>query len=141
MKGTLVKKKSGWSVMYGSHVGREVWPVYSPIVKSYPTQILEGKEGTEVEFEIVTEDRDGVIQYSAKITTPFVSDDFQIGPDGAYESYTKPGFMDRRMEQMLEITANEEFKKVDDEGLFPNHTDKDIWINGFKAGFTYNSKN
>lgn len=26
---------------------------------------------------------------------------------------------------------------VADEGLFPNHTDKDIWINGFKSGIEW----
>lgn len=34
-----------------------------------------------------------------------------------------------------EKIAIEEFKNVGDEGLFPNHTDKDIWISGFKTGF------
>ena len=48
---------------------------------------------------------------------------------------TKPGFVEKRMNQMLEHLANEEFKSVGDEGLFPNHTDKDIWIAGFKAGY------
>jgi hypothetical protein len=38
-------------------------------------------------------------------------------------------------EPLLEHLANEEFKNVGDEGLFPNHTDKDIWIAGFKAGY------
>ena len=126
---------------------------------------------------------------------PYVSDDFQIGPNGAYEHtfdestivftgeanysrsayikleenkvifdcsdgeygpivfdvellkdalnkhttpnihYTKPGFVEKRMRQMLEHLASEEFKSVGDEGLFPNHTDKDIWIAGFKAGY------
>ena len=31
----------------------------------------------------------------------------------------------------FESVANEEFKNVGDDGLFPNHTDKDIWISGF----------
>jgi hypothetical protein len=30
-----------------------------------------------------------------------------------------------------EKIANGEFVNVGDEGLFPNHTDKDIWISGF----------
>ena len=37
-----------------------------------------------------------------------------------------------------EEIAFEEFEKVGDEKLFPNHTDKDIWISGFKSGFEYN---
>ena len=32
-----------------------------------------------------------------------------------------------------ESLAYSEFKNVGDEGLFPNHTDKDIWVSGFKA--------
>ena len=37
----------------------------------------------------------------------------------------------------IEKLAFEEFEKVGDDGLFPNHTDKDIWIAGFKAGYSY----
>jgi hypothetical protein len=59
-----------------------------------------------------------------KTTDPRVSDDFQIGPDGAYEHTD---------DTMWEKIAEEQFKHVGDEGLFPNHTDKDIWISGFVA--------
>ncbi len=34
-----------------------------------------------------------------------------------------------------EQIANDEFRNVPDDGLFPNHSDKDIWIAGFKAGY------
>jgi hypothetical protein len=34
----------------------------------------------------------------------------------------------------LEIIGRERFKNVGDEGLFPNHSDKDIWLNGFVNG-------
>ena len=37
----------------------------------------------------------------------------------------------------VEEVAFKEFNNVGDKGLFPNHTDKDIWVNGFKAGFKY----
>ena len=37
----------------------------------------------------------------------------------------------------IEKLAFEEYEKVGDDGLFPNHTDKDIWIAGFKAGYSY----
>ena len=36
-----------------------------------------------------------------------------------------------------EQIAFEELKKVGDEGLFPNHSDKDIWVSGFMAGYNY----
>jgi hypothetical protein len=38
--------------------------------------------------------------------------------------------------QSIEKIAFEEFNNVGDDGLFPNHTDKDIWVNGFIAGMT-----
>ena len=37
----------------------------------------------------------------------------------------------------LEQIAFEELKSVGDEGLFPNHSDSDIWISGFKAGYIF----
>ena len=35
----------------------------------------------------------------------------------------------------VEKLTMQEFENVGDEGLFTNYTDKDIWVNGFKAGF------
>ena len=66
-----------------------------------------------------------------KTTDPRVSDDFQIGPDGAYEH------SDEYTQEELEKLAEEQFKYVGDEGLFPNHTDKDIWVSGFVAAVNY----
>lgn len=40
----------------------------------------------------------------------------------------------------IEDKANEEFKNVGDDGLFPNHTDKDIWVAGFKGGVSWYSE-
>ena len=40
----------------------------------------------------------------------------------------------------VEEIALEEFKHVQDEGLFPNCTDKDIWVIGFKDGYEYFKK-
>lgn len=37
----------------------------------------------------------------------------------------------------IENLAREEFKNVGDEGLFPNHTDYDIWACGFIDGIKY----
>jgi len=36
-----------------------------------------------------------------------------------------------------EKIANEEFKNVGDDGLFPNHTDKDIWVAGFREAIIW----
>lgn len=41
----------------------------------------------------------------------------------------------------FEFIAEEEFEKVGDDKLFPNHSDKDIWIAGFIAGATYKTNN
>ena len=76
---------------------------------------------------------------------PYISDDFQIGPDGAYEHTEEDEFYNWDVtlnddEPLLEHLANEAFKSVGDEGLFPNHTDKDIWVNGFKAGYLADKK-
>jgi len=35
----------------------------------------------------------------------------------------------------IEEIAFKEYENVGDEKLFPNHTDKDIWIAGFKEGY------
>lgn len=128
MKGILTKTATGWNLVYGSHVGREVWPIHAPVEKSYPVHLLEGWEGLELDFDLVLENLDGLDRYAAKITT-------------AIDFPTKPGFVEKRTEQMLEIVANEEFAKVGDEGLFPNHTDRDIWIAGFKAGWHFKDIN
>ena len=40
----------------------------------------------------------------------------------------------------FEEIVNLEFEKVGDDKLFPNHTDKDIWVAGFKAGYEYTQK-
>ena len=130
MKGTLHRTKDGWEVWYakprtdnqnGYLAGR------LPLInKGYVSGLglYDSNEGLEVDFEIVANEGEQPYKQYAKLT-PFISDNFQ----------TKPGFVEKRMSQMLEHLANEEFKNVGDEGLFPNHTDKDIWIAGFKAGY------
>ena len=73
---------------------------------------------------------------------PYISDDFQIGPDGAYEHESKDfsaylRTIEQIQEEMVEVVARREFEKVGDEGLFPNHTDMDIWVSGFVAAVNY----
>lgn len=34
----------------------------------------------------------------------------------------------------MEFVARKQFKKVGDDGLFPNHSDEDIWVKGFLEG-------
>jgi hypothetical protein len=40
-----------------------------------------------------------------------------------------------KSEREIATIAYKEFENVGDEGLFPNHTDKDIWVSGFIDGF------
>jgi hypothetical protein len=40
-------------------------------------------------------------------------------------------------EAVVEQWANREFENVGDEGMSPNHSDKDIWVNGFKSAFQF----
>lgn len=42
--------------------------------------------------------------------------------------------------QFAEKIAMGEFDGVGDEGLFPNHSDKDIWVAGFKAAIDWMQK-
>lgn len=134
MKGTLTKKEQGWYVTYGSAAGREVWPVSLPLHPDFVEMMdtcFTSKFTQEVEFEIVDMWENGEVGVNGLRYAKLIhSNNFD----------TKPGFAEKRIEQMLEIIANEEFKNVGDEGLFPNHTDKDIWIAGFKAGFKYRDR-
>lgn len=47
---------------------------------------------------------------------------------GNVQQYVVSGSLPSEAEKI----ANEEFKNVGDEGLFPNHSDKDIWVSGFR---------
>lgn len=134
MKGTLHKTNRGWVVKQVIKEGPQ-----ARLVNQYPLvdngyiidkhrQITSFNcEGLEVDFEIVANEGEplGKGEQPYKQYAKLIPIDFQ----------TKPGFVEKRMRLMLEHLANEEFKKVGDEGLFPNHTDKDIWIAGFKAGY------
>ena len=134
MKGTLHKTNRGWVVKQVIKEGPQ-----ARLVNQYPLvdngyiidkhrQITSFNcEGLEVDFEIVANEGEplGKGEQPYKQYAKLIPINFQ----------TKPGFVEKRMSQMLEHLANEEFKNVGDEGLFPNHTDKDIWIAGFKAGY------
>lgn len=45
---------------------------------------------------------------------------------------TKRLIVDPNVFVNAEQFALNEFKNIGDDGLFPNHTDKDIWLSGFK---------
>jgi hypothetical protein len=77
LKGRLHKSDNGWIVLFDDDE-------YLPLD---PYQATEGLvSGAEVEFRVETFWETGLDPVTvAVINTPFVSDDFQIGPDGAYE--------------------------------------------------------
>lgn len=163
MKGTLHKTESGWVVKY--YIMRESSHAIHPNEYTLPLidnghidglKLYDSNEGLEVEFEIVSNEGEPLgrgeqpyKQYAkfARIITPeevrfnlskaeLKDWDVTLNDGLDNEPYiTKPGFVEKRINQMLEHLASEEFKNVGDEGLFPNHTDKDIWISGFKAGY------
>jgi hypothetical protein len=49
----------------------------------------------------------------------------------------KPSPSEDELNKVIEELALKEFENVGDDGLFPNHTDKDIWVAGFIAGIKY----
>jgi len=123
MKGILHKTESGWIVIYDEIIGENIVKKNQnslPLIDNGHIdglKLYDSNEGLEVDFEIVTDyDNNGPDHFPkfAKIITPeednlkdwdvtlndgldnepYVSDDFQIGPDGAYEHtkewYTSP---------------------------------------------------
>ena len=111
MKGTLHKTEQGWIVIYDEGTGINKNQNSLPLVDNGHIdglKLYDSNEGLVVDFEIVTDyDNSGPDHFPkyAKILTPeeaelkdwdvtlmdglenepYVSDDFQIGPDGAYE--------------------------------------------------------
>ena len=90
MKGILTKLDTGWFV---NHIEEGEWKTYYPIYQhdfdiSNKQQIIPLKEGDKVDFKIEKFWETGLeypIYIATLLTPPYVSDDFQIGPDGAYE--------------------------------------------------------
>jgi hypothetical protein len=154
MKGTLSKTSRGWVVKQVIKEGPQ-----AKLVNQYPLvdnghidglALYKSNEGLEVEFEILTDyDNNGpnhfpkfarIIIPKLMILTPEEDElkDWDVTLNDGLEDepyFTKPGFVEKRTNQMLEHLANEAFKSIGDDGLFPNHTDKDIWTAGFKAGY------
>jgi hypothetical protein len=114
MKGILHKTEQGWIVVYDEIIGENIVKKNQnslPLIDNGHIdglKLYDSNEGLEVDFEIVTDyDNNGPEHFPkyAKILTPeeaelkdwdvtlndglenepYVSDDFQIGPDGAYE--------------------------------------------------------
>lgn len=95
------------------------------VIESNPLNILEILSGTKnkVEFELVY--GDGGINYP-KIHWEYIEDD-----DNEHIVEAN-GMID---DDSIEVIANQRFKSVGDDGLFPNHSDKDVWVSGFIEGF------
>jgi hypothetical protein len=111
MKGILHKTEQGWIVIYDEIIGENIVKKNQNSLPLHPDSQtwMDGYnlyEGKEVEFEIViacdnngpdhfptyakTIDKDDLSDWDITLNDglenePYVSDDFQIGPDGAYE--------------------------------------------------------
>ena len=95
MKGRIFNSANGWIMSYKSEISGSpnMIPLHPDDCKSDGgfNWDLSMKEGREVEFEIVNECAKLVETNQTTTTTnplrepPYVSDDFQIGPQGAYE--------------------------------------------------------
>jgi len=82
MKGILHKVNGSWMVK--DSTGEIPFPLFP--LHPYEHQHDGLDDGSEVEYEVVTFYETGIEPYKvATLSTPFVSDNFQIGPEGAYE--------------------------------------------------------
>jgi hypothetical protein len=82
MKGILHKVNGSWMVK--DSTGEIPFPLFP--LHPYEHQHDGLDDGSEVEYEVVTFYETGIEPYMvAMLSTPFVSDNFQIGPEGAYE--------------------------------------------------------
>jgi len=160
MKGILSNKANQWFVTQiindnGVQFGVD-YPILPTLQKYY--FLDEDAEGSEVEFELeVVDNGDNGIRYASLVKanqTPKIYE----SPDGGetvyertagdYTKKLKPKYtegkgisfylsQDQFREMEVEKIANEQYENVGDEKLFPNHTDKDIWVNGFVAAVEY----
>ena len=127
MKGTLLLTDGQWIV--------EVWKDLE--VTEYPLTpssliIRRCRVGLEVDFKLIEIEKDGTTVSWAKLLPekPIVSDDFQIGPNGAFEMTNE--MVEQRMQkiQSLHRQAEESWEGCD--GC--TETDANLWKNGFVAG-------
>jgi hypothetical protein len=123
MKGILHKESYGWVVRYKPEYK---YPRPWLEMKIYPNDLLyllDSDDNTEVEFNIVDE-----------FTHPELFTNVGWGDGRACAKLSTGAITQTLTDAGIEFIAHEEFKNVGDEGLFPNHTDKDIWVNGFLEG-------
>ncbi len=128
MKGKLVKQKDNWYVM---RIEEGDWKTYYPL---HPKNVEEIENDSkvfdsieariaaypDVEFEIVD------IWETKGIGTNVIRHAKLINVD-------KLG-NDEISDEEIDNAVVIEYENVGDEKLFPNHTDKDIWMNGFYDG-------
>ena len=157
MKGTLSKTSRGWVVNQviaeGTHA--KLVNLYPLHPDNIPTQAEDHFwiDGKEVDFEVVLEIPHDLeptngstlgfeaVEYAKILTKCYCGHTTYCDCGPLEEDLLKDWDVTLNDgEPLLEHLANEEFKKVGDDGLFPNHTDKDIWTAGFKAGY-FASKN
>ena len=132
MKGILHKTEQGWIVVYDEIIGENIVKKNQnslPLVDNGHIdglKLYDSNEGLEVDFEIVTDyDNNGPEHFPkyAKILTPeeaelkdwdvtlndglenepYVSDDFQIGPDGAYEHIEDTTLREKAKSELINL--------------------------------------
>ena len=150
MKGKLLKKDNKWVIIVEgapTYFEVDLHPDDFENIQNFNDSVWD-LNGKEVFFEIVTKyiEPDDSIHCNRGVDKEFAklidegrrkealseiikqAQELGIYEDGFYTKISQ-----------VEQLALEEFKKVSDEGLFPNHTDKDIWISGFKSGVEFNN--
>lgn len=98
MKGTLTKLDKGWFV---KRIEEGDWETYYPIYQKPNDFFVEDRE---VDFKLEKFWETGMessITIATLYTPPYVSDDFQIGPDGAYE-HTDDGSSEFHCHELLD---------------------------------------
>jgi len=134
MRGTILKDGDIWKVEVWKDLNVTEYPIDPYLEKYY---FLDNSNiGDEVEFEVEDFWEHGmekvikVAKLSRKITEPIVSDDFQIGPHGAFEMTEE--VIEQRMQKIqgLHALAKDRWEGCD--GC--TKEDANLWRNGFISG-------
>ena len=115
MKGTITKLDNQWMVRYDTFQNDHSYPLpaynFLPLHPEYQTilPLNLDLEGGEVEFKAVEEPQ---YKIYAKLIQP----------------------KEKISDEEIDNNIVKEYENVGDEKLFPNFTDKDIWMDGFYDG-------
>lgn len=141
MRGRIEKTSEGMFVKFQEGDSEQVLPLH--IWDGKDAMLIVGT-GIELNFEVF---KMKIFKNDCRCNSmeEFLKCDHYVGPpindctfgDMATTSFAKI----IRDSAFFEAIATVEFGNVGDDGLFPNHTDRDIWVSGFRSGCEYYSKN